>query len=101
MVGREILERDLAALDRRRDGQVLRDGIVERDEPVAGHSGEQRGRERLRDRADLEHRARPLRQLAAAPQARLRARAHADHEAGVARGAALEDSADAPLDRLA
>jgi hypothetical protein len=95
-VRREVDQRDLARTQcsrrrGRRDRQVARDGIVERDEPVTCHRRQQRGRERLRDRADLEDRPRPVGQLAAMPEAGLAARVQPDHEAGVTGGAAPED----------
>ena len=74
-VSGEVLERDRAADDRRRDREVLGHRIVERDQALPLHVREQQPRERLGDRADLEH---GVGGHATAPEAVLTARAHAD-----------------------
>ena len=57
-VRREIDERDRASAHRQRDavGQMALHRVVEADDPLAREIGQQRRREHLRDRADLEDR---------------------------------------------
>jgi hypothetical protein len=94
-MGREVLERDLPPVDRRGDRQVAGDGVVERDQPVEEHRGQHRGRERLSDRADLEHR---VGLDPAAPDADLAVRVDAHDEAGMTGRAAPEDLCDSLFD---
>jgi hypothetical protein len=96
-VRREVLQRDFAAPLRHAHAirQVPLDGIVERDQSLASHVRKQRGGERLRDRPDLEDRARAVRQPAAMPEAGLAGPLDTDHEPGAVHAGLVEHRSDA------
>jgi hypothetical protein len=93
----QILERDRAPLRRQPHavGQMALNGVVERDEALTRHVREQRRRERLGDRSDLEDRPGTVRHPATVPEARLAVRADPDDESDPSRAALRELGSDA------